>query len=96
MHANTVGYIEGKKVKYYIDQAGGFSRDARKRDTYILYMNGTGSRVSSTTKVMPGSEIFVPERPQSKMTVAERIAMGSGITSIATMIATLANVIKNY
>ena len=45
---------------------------------------------------MPGSEIFVPERPQSKMTVAERIAMGSGITSIATMIATLANVIKNY
>lgn len=96
MHANTVGYIEGKKVKYYIDQAGGFSRDARKRDTYILYMNGTGSRISSSTKVMPGSEIFVPERPQSKMTVAERIAMGSGITSIATMIATLANVIKNY
>lgn len=95
MHANTVGYIEGKSVKYYIEQAGGFSRDARKRDTYILYMNGTGAKVGHGVKVLPGCEIMVPAKAQSKMTMAEKMAMGSGITSIATMIATLANVLND-
>jgi protein involved in polysaccharide export with SLBB domain len=94
MYANTVGYVKGKGVKYYIDQAGGFSRDARKRDTYILYMNGMVARVGHNAKVVPGCEIIVPEKAQSKMSVAERLAVGTGVTSIATMIATMANILK--
>jgi len=94
MHANTVGYIKGKKVSYYIDQAGGFSRDAKKRDTYIIYMNGTLAKVSHDAKVLPGCEIFVPTKAQNKTTMAEKIAMGSGLASIATMIATIGNLLK--
>lgn len=94
MHTNTVSYIEGKKVSYYIDQAGGFSCDAKKRDTYIIYMNGTLAKVSHNAKVMPGCEIFVPNKAMNKMTMAERIAMGSGFASIATMIATIGNLLK--
>ena len=94
MYANTVAYVEGKSVSYYIDQAGGFSSDAKKRDTYILYMNGKGAKVGHNAKVRPGCEIIVPTKAQSKMSMAEKLAMGTGITSIATMIATLANVLK--
>lgn len=94
MHANTVGYVKGRKVGYYVDQAGGFSRDAKKRDTYIIYMNGTIARVSHDAKVEPGCEIFVPSKAMTKMTMAEKLAMGSGFASIATMIATIGNLLK--
>lgn len=94
MYPNTVGYIQGKSVSYYIDQAGGFASDAKKRDTYILYMNGMVAKVGHNAKVRPGCEIVVPTKAQSMMTTAEKLAMGTGITSIATMIATLANLLK--
>lgn len=94
MHTNTVGYVPGKKLSYYIDQAGGFSREAKKRDTYILYMNGTLAKVSHNAKILPGCEIFVPTKAQNRMTIAEKISMGTGFASIATMIATLANLLK--
>ena len=38
---NTVAYDEGEGYKYYIKQAGGFGDRAKKRNTYIIYMNGT-------------------------------------------------------
>ena len=66
-----MGYVAGKKVSYYIDQAGGFASDAKKRQTYILYMNGSVARVGHDAKVEPGCEIFVPTKAQSKMSLAE-------------------------
>ena len=94
MYANTVSYIKGKDVKYYIEQAGGFARDARRSSTYILYMNGMVAKVGHNAKVMPGCEIIVPAKAQNKMSIAERLAVGTGVTSIATMIATMANILK--
>jgi hypothetical protein len=43
---------------------------------------------------MPGCEIVVPQKAISRMTTAETITVGTGIASIATMIATLANILK--
>ena len=93
MYPNTVGFEEGKKVKYYINQAGGYSSKAKKGRTYIIYMNGDVAKVKSRTKVRPGCEIVVPAKAQNKMTTAETVTLGSGIASIATMIATLANIL---
>ena len=93
MYPNTVGFEAGKKVKYYINQAGGYSSKAKKKRTYIIYMNGDVAKVSGRTKVRPGCEIVVPQKSISKMTTAETVTLGSGIASIATMIATLANII---
>lgn len=93
MYPNTVGYQKGKKVGYYIDQAGGFSNKARKRQTYIIYMNGTISKVTNNAKPKPGCEIVVPEKDINKMTVAEKMTIGTSVASIATMIATLANIL---
>ena len=94
MYPNTVGFEAGKKVKYYINQAGGYSSKAKKKRTYIIYMNGDVAKVSGRTKVRPGCEIVVPQKSISKMTTAETVTLGSGIASIATMIATLANIIS--
>lgn len=94
LHSNTVGYVAGKKVSYYIDQAGGFASDAKKRQTYILYMNGSVARVGHDAKVEPGCEIFVPTKAQSKMSLAETLSIGSSAASIAAVIATIANLLK--
>lgn len=94
MYPNTVSYQEGKPVSYYINMAGGYGNKAKKRKTYIIYMNGDVAKVGCNTKVRPGCEIVVPQKATHRMTTAETITIGTGIASIATMIATLANILK--
>jgi protein involved in polysaccharide export with SLBB domain len=94
MYPNTVSYQEGKPVSYYINMAGGYGSKAKKRKTYIIYMNGDVAKVGCNTKVRPGCEIVVPQKATHRMTTAETITIGTGIASIATMIATLANILK--
>lgn len=93
MYPNTVGFQKGKKAKYYINQAGGFSEKAKKSQTYIVYMNGTIAKVSQNAKPKPGCEIVVPEKEINKMTIAEKMTIGTSVASIATMIATMANIL---
>lgn len=93
MYPNTVGFQKGKKAKYYINQAGGFSEKAKKSQTYIVYMNGTIAKVSQNAKPKPGCEIVVPEKEINKMTIAEKMTIGTSVASIATMIATLTNIL---
>ncbi len=93
MYPNTVGFQKGKKAKYYINQAGGFSEKAKKSQPYIVYMNGTIAKVSQNAKPKPGCEIVVPEKEINKMTIAEKMTIGTSVASIATMIATLANIL---
>lgn len=93
MYPNTVGFQKGKKAKYYINQAGGFSEKAKKSQTYIVYMNGTIAKFSQNAKPKPGCEIVVPEKEINKMTIAEKMTIGTSVASIATMIATLANIL---
>ena len=94
LHPNTVGYKRGKKLRYYIDQAGGFSKNSRRSQTYIIYMNGMIARAGAKAKIEPGCEIIVPSKAQSKMTTAEKMAMATSGASLATMAATIANLFK--
>lgn len=94
MFANTVAYEKGKKASYYIDQAGGFASDALKSKAYIIYMNGKVAKLSHGAKVQPGSEIVIPAKLKRKMSTAEMMSMGSSMSSIAAMIATIANMSK--
>lgn len=93
MYPNTVGFVKGKKASYYIDQAGGFNNKAKRGQTYIIYMNGMVAKVSHNAKPMPGCEIVVPAKATTKMSVAETMTIGTSVASIATMIATLANIL---
>ena len=94
MFANTVAYEKGKKPSYYIDQAGGFAADALKSKAYIIYMNGKVAKLSHGAKVQPGSEIVIPAKLKRKMSTAEMMSMGTSMSSIAAMIATIANMSK--
>lgn len=94
MYPNTIAYKKGKSVSYYVDQAGGFSSKAKKGNAYIVYMNGMVSKVRHNAKPEPGCEIVIPEKSINKMSTAEKMTIGTSVASIATMIATLANIIK--
>lgn len=93
MYPNTVSYIKGKSTKYYINSAGGYARNARKSNAYIIYMNGMVAKASQG-KVEPGCEIVVPSKILRRTSTAELLSIGTSISSIAAMIATIANMTK--
>jgi protein involved in polysaccharide export with SLBB domain len=95
MFPNTVAYEEGKNYKYFVNQAGGFGNRAKKSKTYIVYQNGTVSQVGHGTKVEPGCEIVVPTKAKrNAMGLTQWLSVGTSLTSIAAMVATLANALK--
>ncbi len=94
MYANTVAYERGKRPSYYIEMAGGYDSDAVKNRGYIIYMNGTVAKLSHGAKVEPGCEIVIPAKLKRKMSTAETMSLGTSMSSIAAMIATIANLVK--
>lgn len=90
MYPNTVAYAEGKNYKWYVRQAGGFGDRAKKKNTYVIYPNGTMAQVNHGAKITPGCEIIVPSKPRREsLTTAQWIGIGSSAASIGTMIATI-------
>lgn len=95
MYPNTVGFVEGMSLKDYINQAGGYNDNARKRQTYIIYMNGNVAKADRKHKPAPGCEIVVPTKTKgNRLSTAEILTIGTSTASIATMIATLVNILK--
>lgn len=96
MMPNTVGYLKGKDVDYYLDQAGGYALNAKKSKKFVIYMNGQVARIkgSDKTKIEPGCEIIVPTRSNKKTSVGEILGYTSSFASLATMFATLTNLLK--
>jgi len=91
---NTVQFVPGKNVAYYVNQAGGFGNRAKRSKVYILNMNGTVS-LGLASRVEPGCEIIVPSKPERReMTTGEWMSIGSTSASIATMVATIVNLIR--
>lgn len=92
---NTVYYKEGKSTDYYINLAGGTTSTAKKSMTVIIYMNGMVARADRKHKPRPGCQIVVPTKSRRKgMSLPEILSIGSSTASIATMIATIANLTK--
>ena len=94
MHPNSVAYEAGRKVSYYIDQAGGYGTKARKRQAYIIYMSGKVAKVNHGAKPQPGCEIVVPSKPISKTSLQETLSIATSVGSFAAIIATIANILK--
>ena len=91
-YPNTVAYVEDMNWKDYVDQAGGFTKLARRSKAYAIYMNGKVMTAKKGMKVEPGCEIIVPEKKESeerKTSPAEIAAMASSATSIASLVISL-------
>ncbi len=95
MSPTVTTFVPGKKYKYYVDMAGGYGEKARKKKAFIVYMNGTVTKLKGDTPIEPGSEIIVPAKPDSSGTNWQQIlALTSGFATLATMTATLYNIFK--
>ncbi len=96
MFPNVVGYVPGKKLKYYINQAGGYGERARKSKAFIVYMNGTVARAKGNSVIEPGCQIIVPSKPKTGGTNwAQVISYVSSFASLGTMAATIYSIFKN-
>ena len=92
---NTVYYKDGKNTDYYINLAGGTTSTGKKSMTVIIYMNGMVARADRKHKPRPGCQIVVPTKARRRgMSLPEILSIGSSTASIATMIATIANLTK--
>ena len=94
---NTVTYIAGKSKSYYINQAGGYGKMAKKRSAYVVHMNGTVTRIKrlKSGQIEPGCQIIVPSKKERKgMSIAEIVSLTTSAASIGTMAATIANLAK--
>ena len=92
---NTVAFNEGQNYKYYVKQAGGFGNRAKKGHTYIVYQNGTMAIAKKGGKIEPGCEIVVPSKaPRDDNAITRWLGIGTSAASLATMFATIANLVK--
>ena len=96
MVPNTVSYMKGKNVDYYLNQAGGCSDNARKSKKFIVYMNGQVTKVKGSGKkqIEPGCEIIVPSKAKKKGNIANILGYATSFSSLGMMIASIANLIK--
>ena len=97
MMENTVSFKEGEDIRYYLSQAGGYGQNAKKSKKFIIYMNGQIAKVKRNGKaqIEPGCEIVVPNKRRRAGRGGEILGYASSLTSLGTMIATLANLLKN-
>ena len=67
MYPNTVSFEDGKTLKYYIEQAGGYGFRAKKSKAYIVYMNGQVKRAKKGSRelIQPGCEVIVPVKERA-------------------------------
>lgn len=97
MYPISMNYQKGKSLNYYIKRAGGYGDNARKNRVYAIYMNGAVKQIGGRTSkdIEPGCEIVVPSKKQKRqMSTAEVMSVGTSAASIATMIITVANILK--
>ncbi|BFK01125.1 SLBB domain-containing protein [Bacteroides xylanisolvens] len=96
MVPNTVSYMAGKNIDYYLNQAGGYSDNAKKSKKFIVYMNGQVTKVKGSGKkqIEPGCEIIVPSKSKKRTNMGEILGYATSFSSLGMMIASIANLIK--
>lgn len=92
---SEIPYNRGKGFNYYLSAVGGVDAKGWKKKAYIIYPNGSAAVTSSFLfirsypKVTPGSQIVVPEKPETKkMSTGEFVSIGSVIVSLALLVVT--------
>lgn len=74
----------------YISSAGGYSGESWIKNSYVVYANGKAATIKkflffkSYPKILPGSEIIVPKKPEKKgLSTGEIIGISSALASLA-------------
>jgi protein involved in polysaccharide export with SLBB domain len=94
LYPSAVVYAKGKSFNEYVLNAGGYGAKALKKRAFVVYANG---QVKGTRRVLfmnfrpavkPGSEVFVPEKPEDKNnnTAQQILGFTTGLASLAAII----------
>jgi protein involved in polysaccharide export with SLBB domain len=61
---SAIAFLPGQTPEYYIDQVGGFTKDARKKSAYLIRASGRTEAIKSfnTLAVNPGDSIIIPRK----------------------------------
>ena len=93
---NSMVFIPGRTLRQYISGSGGFSFNAYKKATYVVYPNGSVEAAkkflffNNYPRVTAGSEIFVPKRAErSKLGIAGLVGLSTAVASMAAIIVSL-------
>jgi polysaccharide export outer membrane protein len=98
LNESTVDYNSAKSFRSYIDESGGFNSKAQRRKAYVVYANGQVQRTKrfllfrSYPTPEPGMVLVVPAKPKredSKLSAPERVAVMTGVTSLAAVVLTI-------
>lgn len=89
----TTRFESGRNLKYYISKAGGFTENARKSKSYVVYANGDAAQtkgflgIKKYPKLLPGAEIVVPGKPErERMNAAAWIGIASSLATLGILI----------
>ena len=90
LYPNTVGYDKNKKLKDYINSAGGFTQKARTGKVFAVGMNGSVTKVRSKKDITPGCNIVVPAKMRRRgVSLAEMMSVFTMLATLGTVVATL-------
>lgn len=94
----TARFEDSKGLKSYISKAGGFTEEARRSKTYVVYANGDAKSTKNLflfyfyPNLEPGAEIIVPKKPQrQRMGAGGWIGIASSLATVAILIQTIVN-----
>lgn len=84
--SGTITYIKGKNVNFYINKAGGFTKNADKNELRLVKANGKVIKCSGRTKnIEPGDIIVVPQTIKKQTDwgniLKDAVAIVSGIAT---------------
>ncbi len=93
---SEIPYTKGKGFGYYLSAVGGVDNKGWKKKAYIIYPNGKAAVahsflfIKSYPKVTPGSQIIVPEKPETKkMSTGELVSIAGVLASLAGIVIAL-------
>ncbi len=95
--STAVSYYRGLTTRSAINKSGGFGLNAKKSSVYVIYQNGSIASTRSFLffkkypKLLPGSKIFVPEKPLTtvKAGVADVVGYTTSLVSIIALLKSL-------
>ncbi|WP_439488424.1 SLBB domain-containing protein [Algoriphagus sp.] len=89
----TTRYYNNRGLKSYISKAGGFTENARKSKTYVVYANGDAKSTLNLLglkfypRLEPGAEIVVPVKPdRERLSAAGWIGLASSLATLGILI----------
>ena len=95
MYPNSVTFQQGKNLKYYVKAAGGFESNARRKSTFVIYMNGMVASGPSA-EIRPGCIVVIPTASYKEpVKWSDIVGVLSPVASMSAVVLSAISIINN-